>query len=1024
MKTIRSKMMAVVISASLVMMLVSFGVIYAVYIKGFSGVERQDVIRNLARVRNALGTELERLEGIGRDWAWWDDTYAFMEDGNREYLDSNVPLTIFEEQNLKFIIFLHPDGRVAAGRMANLKGGGFLPVKKEFVRQLAAGIPILVPSHDGRSTSGVMVLDGKALVVSAESILTSEQQGPSRGVLLMGREFDAALVSQLSRQAQVDLKVYVAGQDGVPDDIHYLAENPEFNTLTSADALMCVEVVRDMFGSPSVYMVLTLPRTIFALGMDVMRIHVVGVVLCVIVLAAVVIALLDSLVIARLGRLGWQVATITQEADYSGLVELSGEDELSRLASAINTMLAELRSHEDLFSEVLTQLNAGVVIVDEATLEVMEINPYALELMGHKKGQIVGRRCRNVFCPSRGESCPLMSEKGGADATVRKVRRADGEMISVLKTAGRVQWRGRTCILETLVDISELEDAQFALRETEKLYQTIFMNSGSASILIADDTTIILANQEFETLVGRPASEMEGKVSWTDIFHPDDVERMLVHHRERRNDPAGAPRMYETRIVAANGQVRTVSMTVAMVPGEKISVASLVDITDRKKAEEQLVRQAYYDELTGLANRRFLMERLDGILQTAERQQTLVGVFLLDLDNFKNVNDLMGHGSGDTVLRLVAERLKSTLRRKDILARVGGDEFLLIIDDAKNAETLAKVAMSINDRFAKPIHFKGKDFYLGFSIGISIYPDDGARTPEELVKNADMAMYQAKRTEQNSFCMFTPKLNEKALTRMTLEGALRQAIENKEFVVMYQPQVDLSTGVVAGAEALVRWRRDDGRMVSPADFIPLAEETGLIVPLDMLVLETAAAQAAEWRDDGMGDFKISVNLSARHFSGSNLADEISRVLEMTGLPPANLGVEITETLLMESVHSAVDVLGKLAGMGVQILLDDFGTGYSSLAYLSRLPIDILKIDRSFVMDISGGESDGDVVVRTILQLADSLRLKTVAEGVETVEQVAFLREHNCMFAQGYLFSKPVEAAEFKRLFTKQSIFPE
>jgi diguanylate cyclase (GGDEF)-like protein/PAS domain S-box-containing protein len=1024
MKTLRSTMTTVVLLASATMLVLSVLVISMVYTDGFSAVERENALRDLTRVRNILDGEVHSLASLTRDWAWWDDTYAFMDNRNAAYIESNLTFSTFEEQHLRFVVYLHNDGSVATGRLADLDRGVFLPLPGQ-LQQALRELWQRGQDYGTEGLSGVLLFDGVAHIVSAMPVLTSMPSGPPRGACVMGRVMDEAFVQRAEAEAGLDLSLYVAGAPDVPDLVRDLADAPGTVRALSPARLMAVAPIADVFGSPSLLVAAKMSRPLHALAGRVVRYHIAGVIAPAMVLVAVVIALMDSLVVSRLSRLGRQVSRITKGPGYSGAVELSGTDEVAVLAHDINGMLEQLRENEHFFSQILSHLHAGVMIVDESSLEVLEVNPFVLELFGLEASEVLGARCVDRLCKAEDTSgCPLVHTEDVGRTKVRQLRRGDGAVVSIVSTAARVTWQGRACILETMVDITALEETQLALQETEKLYRTVFMNTGAATMLIEEDTTILLANPEFETLVGRSAQELEGKVSWVDLFHPEDVPRMLEYHRSRRQDPMDAPRMYEARVIDTEGKAHHVTLTVAMVPGERISVASLVDITERKKAEEQLVQQAFYDELTGLPNRRLLMERLERAIEVAQRRKCSVGVFLLDLDNFKLVNDLLGHQSGDEVLRMVAERLCEVVRSKDTVARLGGDEFLVVVDDAKDGSTLARLATSINDRFARPFHYRNQDFYLGFSIGVSVYPDDGVSSPEELVQNADMAMYQAKRTEQNSFSMFTAEMNQKAMRRLTIEGELRTAVKHRNFVSYYQPQVDLFTGEVIGAEALVRWVQPDGAIVPPNDFIPLAEETGLIVPIDLQVMEDAAERVALWQKEGAKDFKISINLSARHFAGTNLPDEVRTILSRTGLAPGQLGVEITETLLMQNMQQASEILGRLSRMGVRVLLDDFGTGYSSLSYLRRLPIDTLKIDRSFVQDITGENPESEVVPRTILQLAESLGLNVVAEGVETPEQVEFLRRHGCTHAQGFLFSRPVPHTEFRRFFTLKSIFSD
>jgi len=385
----------------------------------------------------------------------------------------------------------------------------------------------------------------------------------------------------------------------------------------------------------------------------------------------------------------------------------------------------------------------------------------------------------------------------------------------------------------------------------------------------------------------------------------------------------------------------------------------------------------------------------------------------LDLDRFKIINDTLGHPMGDRLLKGVAQRLRSCLREGDTVARLGGDEFMVVLPAIAHAEDAARVGQRILDALSVPFNFEGHELHIGVSIGIALYPNDG-KSAEALLKNADIAMYRAKEQGRNNYQFYTPALNDMAFERLTLENSLRRALERREFVVHYQPQVSLNTGQIVGMEALVRWRHPELGLVAPMKFIPVAEETGLIVPIGEWVLQMACAQNKAWQEAGFPPLRVTVNLSARFFRRKDLMETVARILKETGLDPDYLELELTEGTTMENAEATIRTLHELKEMGVHLSIDDFGTGYSSLSYLKRFPLATLKIDRLFVQDITTS-SDGAVITLAIIAMAHSLGLKVIAEGVETEEQLAFLRAHRCDEMQGYLFSRPIPAEAFTQL---------
>lgn len=436
-------------------------------------------------------------------------------------------------------------------------------------------------------------------------------------------------------------------------------------------------------------------------------------------------------------------------------------------------------------------------------------------------------------------------------------------------------------------------------------------------------------------------------------------------------------------------------------------IASLLE--DEREASElatvEVSHMAYTDALTGLPNRPLFMDHLILALAQASRSNQKVAIFFLDLDRFKDINDSLGHSTGDMLLKSVAERVRHCVREGDTVARFGGDEFTLLIPKIDNVEDAAKIAQKIHETLKIPFSIADRELFVTASVGISVYPVDGL-DPETLVRNADTAMYRAKDSGRDNYQLYAPAMNARALERLALENMLRRALENEELVLFYQPLIEASTKQVVGLEALIRWQHPELGLLSPAHFINAAELSGLIVPIGAWVLSTACKQLKLWHKRIDSNLRVSVNLSARQFQQTNLVDEVTKVLDETGLPPEALELEVTESNAMQNAENTIYTLRELKALRVGIAMDDFGTGYSSLSYLKRFPIDTLKLDRSFVRDVASDPSDAAIVSAVIL-MAHSLKLRVVAEGVETEEQLAFLQKQNCDVIQGYLFSPPL-----------------
>ena len=550
-----------------------------------------------------------------------------------------------------------------------------------------------------------------------------------------------------------------------------------------------------------------------------------------------------------------------------------------------------------------------------------------------------------------------------------------------------------------------------------RLHQRSVEASANAMVITSatePDYPIVYVNPAFERITGYSAAEALGrncKFLQGGDSGQEGLEEIRRALRERRAGNAvlrnyrkdGTPfwnHLYIAPVTAADGEVSHF-------------VASQYDVTETRNYQEALRHLATHDTLTGLPNRALLHDRLQRAMAAAQRHRSQIWVVFLDLDRFKFFNDSLGHKAGDAFLKAVAERLQNVLRQTDTVARLGSDEFVLILCEQPGTRLNFVLLDRISHAVGQSMLFGQKEFFLNCSMGVAAYPADGVDA-DVLIERADMAMFQAKEHGRNNYQFYTADMNARVLERLRIDNALRTALEREEFLLHYQPQLDLASGRVVGMEALLRWRHPDMGLVYPDRFITVAEETGLIVPIGAWVLRMACAQIRALHDAGFAHMRVAVNLSARQFGHSELVGTIEQALAEAGVAPCFLEIELTESLIMKDVDQAICILKALKGLGVTLSIDDFGTGYSSLAYLKRFPIDVLKIDRSFVADITSDPDDA-AIVSSIISLAHNLRLKVIAEGVETREQLDYLRRDGCDQVQGYYFSKPVRYEEMVAL---------
>ena len=564
----------------------------------------------------------------------------------------------------------------------------------------------------------------------------------------------------------------------------------------------------------------------------------------------------------------------------------------------------------------------------------------------------------------------------------------------------------------------ERQRAEEALRQNEERFRSLVQNASDIVTILDVDGTIRYDSPAIQRVLGYEHGERVEKPA-SEYVHPDDVERVTESFARTLEQPGVRPPL-EFRIRHKDGSWRYVEVTRTNLlddPAVGGVVANSHDITERKRLEEQLQHQAFHDHLTGLANRALFMDRLGHALARLTRRDVSVAVLFLDLDNFKIINDSLGHEYGDQLLIAVGQRLEQLLRSEDTVARIGGDEFTVLLEDITSPSQATRVAERITEAFQSPFSVGGQELFITASVGIALSAMGGKR-PQEVLQDADVAMYRAKTTGKASYAVFQPSMSAGARARLELENDLRRAIERHEFRVFYQPKVALESGRITGMEALVRWEHPSRGLVSPLEFIPVAEETGMIIPIGNWVLREACRQVQHWQEEypEAAPLVMNVNLSARQFRQPNLVEEVARILRESALDASNLELEVTESVVLDNVESAVETLQLLKGLGVRLAMDDFGTGYSSLSYLRRLPVDTLKIDKSFVIRL-GKDAEDAAVVETVIRLAKMLGLTVVAEGVESAEQLDRLREMDCDLAQGYYFSTPVSSDSIPALLT-------
>lgn len=682
--------------------------------------------------------------------------------------------------------------------------------------------------------------------------------------------------------------------------------------------------------------------------------------------------------------------------------------------------------------DIIASLPAGLIVLDDS-LRVLQVNRTFLELFGMENGTNAAGRDLEEILPLpelRSRANDVLAQGTavqGMDAALGEKRLRLS--LNRIHLAEEEEEEEEERLLLAVEDVTEEQRLRDEARAHERRFHDLVQGLDAIvweAAVVGEEIRFGFVNDYVERLLGYPSRRWLGHEFWPAVVHADDRDAVFEFYNRvlecsDREDGRGERFEIEYRAHRADGGLvwlhDVVHLTAADAGCARLCGVTM-EITPRKDLETQLTHLANHDPLTGLPNRRLLIDHLSQALAHAARRERAVGVLFLDLDRFKTINDSLGHGAGDLLLKAVADRLRGCVREGDTVARHGGDEFVIILDDMAHAQDAAHIAQKLLEQVARPFHgdtqvSSGEDFFSTACIGISLYPGDGEDT-QTLLKNADAAMYRAKARGGNSYQFFTPEMDTQARMRLSLENALHAALEYNQFKLHYQPQVDLASGEITGVEALLRWDHPSHGLVSPSEFIPLLEETGLIVPVGEWVLREACAQARTWREAGSPWLRVAVNLSARQLRDQSFADSVAQTLADFELDPACLELEITESMVMQQPHQAMDILSRLSNLGVRLAIDDFGTGYSSLSHLKLFPINTIKIDQSFVHDLPDDTNDA-AIVQAIIALARALELDVIAEGVETREQRAFLRAYGCDAMQGYFFSRPLPAKELLHL---------
>ncbi len=1038
---------------TIVLVLIISIFMYAIY-PNYEVYEESFAQKEAEYLKKLINYQIERFQLTVNDWAFWDDTYKFVGDKNRDYIDSNIAPETYSELSIDYLVIFNR-------YMDSIFSGGAdrLSQKELFVPQeLFDHFKENVYSGVNSSKNGFLNVNGDALLFASQRISNTDKTGESNGYILMAKWFSDQslqdLVKLSKRKIQIlpyESAIYeLKDSQKLEDDIFFLkGVSNSYRTVFL--------VIKDVFNTNSWVLEIKFPSGLFLQMNSAVMFFLISLVItgCVTVLS--LIWFLRREVVSRLKEMILQANSISVNKSFDQRLEIEKNDEISELAYSFNSMLDSLKDYQKFLRNIIDliphkvyakDIEGKYYMLNEETAKMMKVS------VEGAIGKTISELNRNL--PVDFVEKVLHEDEQIIEKNIKLINieesYIDNNNNYVYQQTSKVPiaepFTGKELSLGVSIDITDLKKQQRIIEKQKKELEFSFIKlRDTNSRIIESEKELLKMNQELRksesrlelalwgsqeqiwdwnlksnmvTILYPNENPEDSRISnsknchWKDIVHPDDYNTLMKEFSEYIEKSINNHFESEFRIhygskewiwCLCRGRITEKDRN-----GEPIRlIGTNKDITSRKDTEKELFNLAHYDTLTGLPNRYSFLENMNRIINQHMKSNLKFALFFLDLDGFKNINDSLGHLKGDIILKEVSERLRNVLKSSDIISRLGGDEFTVIAENLNSEFHAAKIAKRILKCFNKPFIIDNKELYLSTSIGVSIFPVDGIDR-ETLLKNADVAMYSVKTDGKNDFEFYSPTMNIHLHERIDLETDLRKAIEKKELLIYYQPQIDISNNRLVGLEALIRWNHTKHGFIPPSKFIPIAEETNMIISLGNWIFAEVIDRMTKWHENDFFPGRVSVNLSAKQFNDISLIEKLGKIIMNSPVKADSITLEITESVLMNSGDELVNKLMKIKESGFHLAIDDFGTGYSSLSYLRRFPINALKIDRSFINDIQNGK-DSEVIIKAIIDLAKNLNLVTIAEGVETEEQLRFLSNNGCSIVQGFYYSKALPADE-------------